>query len=362
MKNDPFYMQSQPDVSGEIASGNDTVLTSNPYHRKSLHDPNSLNTSSYSRPAYSDPNEAKVYKKLGELNAALNNALVPSNKTTSPADLSYNNRNSVSRADNNRLEQMMNMNKNTEGGEDPEMKQLSKMMDKIIDIQHPERVKDSVRQTSETKKGQVFAVIVNSDNNEPSLIRNDQTAAINKDTTKHKVLPENSFFSLDNEIENTMARQNAIQAVIHETQTLVEGAIVKLRLVNDVYVNGILIPKGNFVFGTASLNGERLNISINSIRYGNDLFPVQLSVVDMDGIEGVYIPGAITRDVAKQSADLAVQGIGLNTLDPSVRAQAATAGIEAAKNLLSKKAKLIKVTVKAGFQVLLRDEKKQQDN
>jgi hypothetical protein len=36
--------------------------------------------------------------------------------------------------------------------------------------------------------------------------------------------------------------------------------------------------------------------------------------------------------------------------------QAASAGIEAAKTLLSKKSKLIKVTVKAGYQVLLRDE------
>ncbi len=119
----------------------------------------------------------------------------------------------------------------------------------------------------------------------------------------------------------------------------------------------MLDTKGTFVFGAASLNGERLNIQINSIRYKNSLFPVQLFVVDMDGIEGVYIPGAITRDVAKGSADRAVQGVGFTTLDPSLGAQAANAGIEAAKTLLSKKAKLVKVTVKAGYQVLLRDEK-----
>jgi len=119
----------------------------------------------------------------------------------------------------------------------------------------------------------------------------------------------------------------------------------------------LLDTKGTFVFGAASLNGERLNIQINSIRYKNSLFPVQLFVVDMDGIEGVYIPGAITRDVAKGSADRAVQGVGFTTLDPSLGAQAANAGIEAAKTLLSKKAKLVKVTVKAGYQVLLRDEK-----
>ncbi len=150
---------------------------------------------------------------------------------------------------------------------------------------------------------------------------------------------------------------SAIQAVIHETQTLVNGSTVKLRLMNDIFINGILIPKDNFLFGTADLNGERLGIKINSIRYRNSLFPVELSVCDMDGIEGVYIPGAITRDVAKGSADRAVQGIGFTALDPSLGAQAASAGIETAKTLLSKKAKQIKVTVKAGYQVLLIDEK-----
>ena len=76
----------------------------------------------------------------------------------------------------------------------------------------------------------------------------------------------------------------------------------------------------------------------------------------MDGISGIYIPGAITRDVAKQSVDHATQGFGLTTLDPSLAAQAANAGIEAARSLVSKKVKLMKVTLKAGYRVLLQDE------
>jgi conjugative transposon TraM protein len=172
---------------------------------------------------------------------------------------------------------------------------------------------------------------------------------------------QNGFYSLD-ESGLTDGTQNAIQAVIHETQTLVAGSTVKLRLINDVYINGKLIPKDNFLFGEAKLNDERLDIEISGVRYQNSLFPVQLSVYDMDGMNGIYIPGAITRDVAKQSADRTLQGIGLTTLDPSLGAQAASAGIEAARDLISKKVKLVKVTVKAGYQVLLMDEKQKQNN
>lgn len=80
-----------------------------------------------------------------------------------------------------------------------------------------------------------------------------------------------------------------------------------------------------------------------------------LSVFDMDGMEGMYMPGAISRDVAKQSTDQTIQGIGLTSLDPSLAVQAASAGIDATKNLLSKKVKLVRVTIKAGYRVLLRD-------
>ncbi len=145
---------------------------------------------------------------------------------------------------------------------------------------------------------------------------------------------------------------------MHETQTLVSGSTVKLRLKNDIYINGILIPKNNFIYGTASLENERLNIVITSVRFQNNLLPVVLQVYDMDGITGIYIPGAVSKDALKESAQQSMQGVELTPLDPSVAAQVTTAGISAAKNLLSKRSKLIKVTLKAGYKVLLRDNNK----
>ncbi|HEY5371314.1 MAG TPA: conjugative transposon protein TraM, partial [Hanamia sp.] len=118
--------------------------------------------------------------------------------------------------------------------------------------------------------------------------------------------------------------------------------------------DGNIIPKDNFVFGMVSLNGERLQVEISSIRVAHSLFPVKLQVYDMDGLPGIYIPGAVTRDVAKESLNNATQMMEVSSLDPSVKAQATTAGIDAVKTLLSKKTKLVKVTVKAGYKVLLK--------
>ena len=315
-----------------------------------------INTSPYSRPAYNDPNEAKVYAKLEKLNKALKKPVaVHEQIANDPLAYSPQSNAGVGRADIDRLEQMMQV-MNQSGGEDPELQQLNGMLEKILDIQHPGRVKEKLRQLSETRKGQVFAVSLNSLNDPVSLLDHGTIAGAEYDTDVHFVNQSNGFYSLD-DFATIKAVPNAIEAVIHETQTLVSGSTVKLRLVNDVYINGVLIPKDNFLFGIASLNGERLNIKINSIRYENSLFPVELSVYDMDGLNGIYIPGAITRNVAKQSADRSIQGFGLPTFNPSLEVQAASAGIETAKTLLSKKVKLVKVTVKAGYQVLLLDEK-----
>jgi hypothetical protein len=90
-----------------------------------------------------------------------------------------------------------------------------------------------------------------------------------------------------------------------------------------------------------------LKISVSSIRFKNFILPVSLKVYDMDGQEGVYVPGSINRTVAKESANNAMGGMNTTTIDPSLGTQAASAGIEAAKSLFTKKVKLVKMTVRA---------------
>jgi conjugative transposon TraM protein len=235
----------------------------------------------------------------------------------------------------NRLENMMN-NMSSGSREDPEIKQLSNVMDKILDIKHPDRVKQKIKEKQTGELANVFPVF----------------SAAATDTTV------NGFFGMDH--NSAIMKSNAIEAVVNENQVLVNGAVIKLRLLQDIYVSESKIPVGNFVFGTVNLNGERLEIDINSIRYGNSLFPVKMDVHDMDGLSGIYIPGAITRDVVKQSADNSLQLMELSSFDPSLKAQATAAGINTVKSLLSRKVKQVKVMVKAGYKVLLKDKSIQQ--
>jgi conjugative transposon TraM protein len=125
---------------------------------------------------------------------------------------------------------------------------------------------------------------------------------------------------------------------------------------SDVTINDIILPSGTLVYGTASISNERLKVSVSSIRSGNSILPVSLNVYDMDGQEGIFVPGSISRTVAKESTNKAISGIDATMIDPSIGAQAASAGIEAAKTLIGKKVKLVKVVVRSGYKVLLKDD------
>lgn len=310
MRNDPYYLHESKQISDGLELM--TQATATKYNQR-------LKTSPYEEDRRAP--EQKLMQRITELQKEMNK---PASYEGPDKQKELELGNEVER-----LERMM-QNMDNPGKEDPEIKQLEGTLDKILDIQHPERIKQRVKEKSWQEREQVFVV-------------SKQSAA---DTSIK------GFYGI-NKVRDDV-RQNAIEAVVHENQTLVNGAIIKLRLTNDIYVNGSPIPQGNFIYGVASLSDERLIISINSIRHDHFLFPVKLEVFDMDGLPGIYIPGAITRDVTKQSADNSLELMDLSTMDPSLKAQATAAGIGAAKNFLSKKAKLVKVLVKANYKVLIK--------
>ncbi|OCX54202.1 conjugative transposon protein TraM [Mucilaginibacter sp. PPCGB 2223] len=289
-------------------------------------------------PNIADVNEAKIQAKLAAINQQINQP--------EPANYGGGASSPQSSADVKRLELMMKAMNGNGGGNDPEMKQLTQMLQQINDIQNPGNANNRLRNQSMKNHGRVYAVMAANDDDDE-----------NAENDKAQVSYASYGGGGKAKKHRTTAAEagNTIQAVVHEDQTLVSGAVIKLRLLDGIYVNGKMIPKGSFVYGTCALNNERLDIKIASIRYLNNILPVALTVYDLDGMEGLYVPGSIGRDAAKNGVGDAVQSMQMMSMDQSVGAQAASAGVEAAKGLFNHKVKQIKVKVKAGYEVLLKD-------
>lgn len=305
----------------------------------------SINPSLGKRDPWIDENEERVNEKLTELYKSLNASSEPERKPryesseTATEDTGFSN-------DVEKLEGMMEMMQSG-NAPDEEMQEIESVLDKILDIQHPERVQERLRAQQSENPERVFGV---------SDGPNRDVGLIGQGDEFPDLLPSelNRFYGLD-QANAVNGVPESFAAEVYDVQTLISGAVIKMKLMTDIYVNGVLVPENHFLYGVCVLNGERLNVTINSIHYANQILPVSLSVFDMDGLEGIYIPGAVARDVAKQSSNQALQDIRLNSLNPSLEIQAASAGIKTAKNLISKKTRLIKVTVKAGYKVLLVD-------
>ncbi|MNU20720.1 hypothetical protein D3C71_89690 [compost metagenome] len=311
--------------------------------------------------AYGDANEQKVRQRLDELERIMTMQSQAERQDMPPG---YGNSSMDNNSSFGQMGRMMDQ-MSAPGEPDPELQTLDNMLDKIMDIQNPERAKEKIRMQSLENRGVVFAVSRTATSNAVPLLKRADTKeasnSVGQETAGiggQNVGPSerNGFYPINGPAMAGYQEASAIPAVVHETQTLVSGANLKMRLSENIYVNGILIPAGRFISGQCSLDGERLQIKINGIRYGNYLLPVRLSVFDLDGMAGIRIPGTISRDVAKEGTERALQSMQFMSLDPSIGSQAAGAGVEAAKSLLSKKVRLIKVTVKAGHPVLLYDE------
>ena len=332
LRNDPYYNDSILSKQSSLLSASETKGNSSVANT-------GLNNSLYKNG--SDTNELKVNQKIEELKRQINQPETVYGNPGNQKKLIENNTSFSTDVD--KLHNMMQVMNNKEDV-DPEMEQLNGTLDKILDIQHPQRIKDIMKEKSTVKGREVFSISKNSMVDNISLL----------DTSSDKVEIITKFYGTD-DYNNQSEDDNALEAVVDADQTIVSGSIIKLRLITDIFISGTLIPKGNCIYGITSLNDERLKIEINSIRNINSVFPVNLEVYDMDGLAGINIPGAIAGDVAKQSVDNGLQLVQLSSLDPSLKAQAAEVGINTVKSLMSKKVKQVKVFVKAGYKVLLKD-------
>lgn len=119
------------------------------------------------------------------------------------------------------------------------------------------------------------------------------------------------FHTLDRSSEEP----KLIQAIIDEDIKAVDGSRVRLRLLDDVEIDGSTLRKGTYLYATVSgFSSGRVKGSISNILVGDKLVKVSLSLYDTDGLEGLYVPESQFRETSKDVASSAMSGnLSMNT-------------------------------------------------
>ena len=156
----------------------------------------------------------------------------------------------------------------------------------------------------------------------------------------------------------SVVEKNTIAACVHGNQTIIDGQAVRLRLLEPMEVADRIIPRNAVVVGAAKIQGERLGIEISSLEYGGTIVPVELSVFDSDGQEGIFIPNSMEVSAAKEVAANMGSSLG-SSINISTDAGAQLASdlgkgvIQGASQYIAKKMRTVKVHLKAGYRVML---------
>lgn len=154
------------------------------------------------------------------------------------------------------------------------------------------------------------------------------------------------------------AEKNTIAACVHGNQTVTDGQSVRLRLLEATDVGRVRIPRNTLVVGAARVQGERLGVEITSLEYRGSIIPVELSVFDSDGQEGIFIPNSLEVSAVKEIAANMGSSLG-SSINISTDAGAQLASdlgkgvIQGTSQYIAQKMRTVKVHLKAGYKVML---------
>ena len=160
----------------------------------------------------------------------------------------------------------------------------------------------------------------------------------------------------------TVSDRNTISACVYGAQSVTDGQAVRLRLLEPMAVADKIIPRNAVVVGTAKIQGERLDIEITSLEYAGTIIPVELAVYDTDGHPGIFIPNSMEMNAVREVAANMGGSLG-SSINISTNAGAQLASdlgkglIQGTSQYIAKKMRTVKVHLKAGYRVMLYQEK-----
>ena len=106
---------------------------------------------------------------------------------------------------------------------------------------------------------------------------------------------------------------NFIKAVIDEDTKGFLGSRIRIRLLEDIYVAKKRIKKGSILYAQVSaFSMQRVNLNIVSVLADGEILPINLSIYDLDGMQGLFIPNSLFRDMVKEMGTQSVQGTNLD--------------------------------------------------
>ncbi|MDE5492741.1 MULTISPECIES: conjugative transposon protein TraM [Weeksellaceae] len=169
---------------------------------------------------------------------------------------------------------------------------------------------------------------------------------------------KNRGFYTAGSIEQAVQPKNSIKACVHEAQTVVGETGVRLRLLEPAKTPQRTIPKGTIVTANAKFQNGRLQLKVTSVELEGNIVPVDITIYDLDGQQGLYVPyspemNALTEMAGNMSQTGGTSVMLTQNAGQQVAADLSRGVVQGISGYFAKKVRTPKVTLKAGYQVFL---------
>ncbi|PWJ97137.1 conjugative transposon TraM protein [Flavobacterium araucananum] len=169
---------------------------------------------------------------------------------------------------------------------------------------------------------------------------------------------KNRNFYTPGSVQKIAQPKNSVKACIQETQTIIGESGVRLRLLEPAQTPNRTIPHGTLLTAIAKFQGGRLQMKITSIELDGNIIPVDITIYDLDGQQGLYVPyspemNALTEMAGNMSQTSGTSLMLTQSAGQQVAADLSRGVVQGISGYFSKKVKTPKVTLKAGYQVFL---------
>ena len=248
--------------------------------------------------------------------------------------------------------------------EDAEKKELRQRIDELERMvmeqeKQPARMEEQVALLE--KSYELAAKYQNGGNNAGQTARTDGTEMTESNAGEKKMKAE-AVSGVHPSTVSALPQPLTDSAFIADYGTVTDGQTVRLRLLEPMRVSGRTVSRNTTLVGTARLQGERLEIGITSLEHQGNIVPVELEVYDNDGQAGIFVPGSMETDAAKEIGANMGSSLG-SSINISTDAGAQLASdlgkgvIQGVSQYISKRMRTVRVHLKSGYRVLLYQEK-----
>lgn len=168
----------------------------------------------------------------------------------------------------------------------------------------------------------------------------------------------NRGFHTATALQQAAKPKNSIRACVQQTQTISSESDVRLRLLEPAQTPNRTLPEGSLLTAMAKFQGGRLQLKISSIEQEGSIIPVDITVYDLDGQQGLFVPyspeiNALTEMAGNMSQTGGTSVMLTQSAGQQIAADLSRGVVQGISGYFSKKVRTPKVTLKAGHQVLL---------